>query len=341
MISNNNNSHNNKQNNTTSPGRQQNAVAVVFPGQGSQKVGMGKFYYEQFSIAKKLFEEAEDTLKINLKKLCFEGPETALQQTENTQPALTLVSSVAWHCLQQEMNLNCIHYGAGHSVGEYTALMAARVLSFSGAMQAVRKRGLWMKEASPPGMGGMSALLGPNSTEAKTFCKWVEETSTFQPLEVANFNTPAQTVLSGSLKALKWAGENYKQYKFSAPAKLIPLKVSGPFHSSLMKPACHKMQHWLKNIPFKNPDFPIVQNTHAKPCFEPDQIRHNLALQIKSPVEWVQTIHFLKQKNISHFLELGEGKILAGLIKKIIPEAKILHFHSTQDLHYINSLFTA
>ncbi len=306
--------------------------AVVFPGQGSQSLGMGKFYYENFSTAKKLFEEAEDVLKINLKKLCLEGPEEELTLTQNTQSAMTLVSCAAWFCLKEAMSLDFIKYSAGHSVGEYSALTATQTLSFASAMQAVRRRGLWMNEACPAGTGGMSALMGPSSTEAKQFCQWVEKESSYQPLETANFNSQTQTVLSGSISALKWAQDNYKKYTFSAPARLIPLKVSGPFHSSLMAPASEKMAKWLANIHFTKPVFPVVQNTNAQAVQDPIQIRHNLVQQIKTPVLWSDSIRYLHQQGCRYFLELGHGKVLASLVKKIIPTAEVFHFHSMEDL---------
>lgn len=312
--------------------------AVIFPGQGSQSVGMGKFYYENFPIAKKLFEEAEDILKINLKKLCLEGPEEELILTQNAQSAITLVSCAAWFCLKEVIDVKFIQYGAGHSVGEYSALTAAQALPFSSAMQAVRKRGLWMNEACPAGTGSMSALMGPNSLEAKQFCQWVEKQSSYRPIEPANFNTLTQTILSGSLSALKWAQEHYKEYKFSVPARLIPLKVSGPFHSSLMAPASEKMKKYLDDIHFAKPIFPIVQNINAQAVKDPNQIRHNLIGQIKAPVLWLDSIQYLSEQGCCYFLELGHGKVLASLIKKIIPTAKVFHFQSLEDLKILQNL---
>ena len=312
--------------------------AVIFPGQGSQSVGMGKFYYENFSTAKKLFEEAEDVLKINFKKLCLEGPEEELTLTQNTQSAITLVSCAAWFCLKEAMSLDFIKYSAGHSVGEYSALTAAQVLPFASTMQAVRKRGLWMNESCPAGTGGMSALMGPSSTEIKQFCQWVEKESSYQPLEPANFNTPMQTVLSGATSALKWAQDNYKKYTFSAPARLIPLKVSGPFHSSLMAPASEKMAKWLANIHFTTPSFSIVQNTNAQAVQDPIQIRNNLIQQIKAPVLWSDSIQYLSEQGCRYFLELGHGKVLASLVKKVLPTAEIFHFQSMEDLKILRDL---
>ena len=309
---------------------------ALFPGQGSQAIGMGRFYYENFLTAKKLFKEAEDSLKINFKKLCFEGSETDLALTQNTQTAITLVSCVGWFCLKEAIQLR-FQYAAGHSVGEYSALTAAGTLSFTDTMQVVRKRGLWMNKSCPAGTGGMSALIGPSPSEAKSFCKWVEKSSSFYPLQPANFNTPSQTVLSGSIKALNWAKEHIKKYAFSVPAKLIPLKVSGPFHSSLMQQAFEKMSKYLMTIHFNQANFPILQNTRALPVKDPLSIRNELAKQVKSAVLWSDSIQYLHQQSCSHFIEFGHGKVLSNLMKKILPNAKVLHFHSLEDIKKIHA----
>ena len=315
--------------------------AVLFPGQGSQVIGMGRFYYDQFQIARRLFEAASDELKIDFKKLCFEGPEEELILTQNTQPAIVLVSCVAWSCLSEEMDLSFIKYSAGHSVGEYSALVSAGVLSLTEALQAVRQRGLYMSECCPPGQGGMSALIGPSPEEAKKFCRWVESKSGNAPLETANFNSPEQTVLSGSTSALDWAKKHYQEYSFSSKkTRLIPLKVSAPFHSSLMNPACKKMDKFLKTLHFQKPDKMIVQNTIAKAKRKPDTLRKNLIEQVKAPVLWLQSIQYLLEQNCHYFLELGEGKILAGLMKKTDSSKSVFHFHSLKDIQVLQSLQT-
>ncbi len=312
--------------------------AVLFPGQGSQTIGMGKFYYEQFQTARELFESASDELKIDFKKLCFEGPEEDLILTQNTQPAIVLVSCTAWFCLANEIDLSFIKYCAGHSVGEYSALVSAGVLSLNSALKAVRQRGLYMSESCPPGKGGMSALIGPSPESAKKFCKWVEKKSGNTPLETANFNSPGQTVLSGSSSALNWAKEHYQEY-FSSEEKtrIIPLKVSAPFHSSLMDPACKKMDRFLKTLPFKKPNKMIVQNTIACAKRNPSTIRTNLIAQVKAPVLWLQSMQYLFEQGCSCFLELGEGKILAGLMKKTNSSKSLFHFHSLKDIQILRN----
>ena len=312
--------------------------AVLFPGQGSQVVGMGRFYYEQFQTARRLFEEASDELKIDFKKLCFEGPEEELTLTQNTQPAIVLVSCTAWLCLIEEMDLNFIKYCAGHSVGEYSALVSSGVLSFSEALKAVRQRGLYMSECCPPGQGGMSALIGPSPEEAKEFCRWVEKESGYTPIEPANFNSPEQTVLSGVSTALEWARKHYQEYPFSSKkVRLIPLKVSAPFHSSLMNSACQKMEIFLKTLQFNNPDKMVIQNTVAKAKYKPETLQKNLVEQVKAPVLWVQSIQYLLKQDCRYFLELGEGKVLAGLMKKTDSSKSVFHFHSLKDIQVLQN----
>ncbi len=307
--------------------------AVIFPGQGSQKIGMGQFYYKRFERARRIFELVSDELKINFKKLLFESSEKELTLTQNAQPAIVLVSCVAWECLKEEMDLGFIQYTAGHSVGEYSALVASGVLSFVSSMKAVKKRGELMSETPFSEKGGMSALMGPSMQEAKNFCNWVEENNSFSPLEVANFNSREQNVLSGNLKALQWADKHYKDFSFSREkVQLIPLKVSSAFHSSLMSSASQKMKHFLDRIPFGRGDLLIVQNTSARIEKDPELIKKNLSYQIDSPVLWLQSMEYLFKQGCDHFLELGEGGVLKGLMKKIDPSKSVFHFHSLADI---------
>ena len=335
--------------------------AMLFPGQGSQKVGMGLFYYKQFKTARRLFEEASDELHIDFKKLCFEGPLNKLTQTQNTQPAILLVSTVAWACLSEEVDLSFVKYSAGHSVGEYSALVASRVLSFKSALRAVHKRGIYMSD--PSIKGGMGALIGPSAKEAKAFCKWANKNK-HGPLEVANFNSPEQNVLSGSPVAIKWVREYLKQahkeqlkpenlkqvktatlkqvsskkYIFSSQkVRFVPLKVSAPFHSSLMKPARQKMAQFLKTISFKEPDKIVVQNSTAQSENNPQILRKNLVNQVTASVLWLDSIRYLFSKGCSSFLELGEGEVLSNLMKKTDPSKKVNHFHSLEDIKKIQA----
>ena len=312
---------------------------ALFPGQGSQSVGMGKFLFEEFSSARRLFEEASDTLKINFKKLCFEGPDSDLQLTENTQPALLLVSTVTASCATELIPLK-IKAGAGHSVGEYAALVNAGVLSFPSALRAVRTRGQAMQKAVPVGEGAMCAVLGLSDENARKMCQLVEKQSGEMPLEPANFNCPGQVVVSGSAKAIEWMRANVTAEWVSqnlgaeaGRAKLIPLSVSAPFHCSLMKPAEKEMRTVLESLEFNVPQYKVVQNLNAQSSLDPKHLCERLVGQISGPVLWTQCQEALIAEGIENFVELGSGKILAGLAKKIAGEkAKVFNLNSLVDL---------
>ena len=312
---------------------------ALFPGQGSQIKNMGRFYYSQFQTARLLFESASDKLKINFRKLCFESSEEKLTHTENAQPAIVLVSCTAWYCLAEEMDMSFIKYCAGHSVGEYSALVASGVLSLNTALQSVRHRGLLMKSCQKT--GSMSALIGASPENAIKFCQWVEKTSKLLPLEAANFNTHEQVVLSGNLKALNWAKQHLNEY-FSTnkdkKIRMIPLKVSGPFHSTLMKPASEQMGDFLKPLSLKKANRIIIHNITGRPAqVQPERMKKKLANQIRQPVLWLQSMQFLIDQGCQPFLELGEGKVLAGLMKKINPSKEVFHFHSLNDIKTLQS----
>ncbi len=317
--------------------------SILFPGQGSQTVGMGKFYYDNFNKAKTLFDIAEQTTSIPLKQLCFEGPLETLTLTQNAQVAIVLVSCCAWECLSEEVDLSCVKYIAGHSVGEYSALYSAGVLTFIETIKAVKNRSELMHIACTAHKGGMGALLGPSSKEAQAFCQWVESNSHFKPLSVANFNTLEQTVISGNAQALKWAYEHYKEYPFGVKkVRLMPLNVSGAFHSSLMTEAEQKMKLVLQGLNFKlSEKYLVVQNTTAKATHKPQQIYQNLTTQIQSPVMWVQSMQYLLEKSCTHFIELGNGKTLSGILKKINRTVNTYHFHSMEDKHRLQKATTA
>lgn len=316
---------------------------ALFPGQGSQSVGMGKFLFEEFAIARQLFEEAGDTVKINFKKLCFEGPEDALQLTENTQPALLLVSTSLFRVVDHIMPLK-IEGAAGHSIGEYAALVTSGVIGFSDALHAVRARGQAMQRAVPIGEGAMCAVLGLSDGDVNKLCALVEKQSGEKPLEPANFNNPGQVVVSGSAKAAEWMRANVKPEwvaehlgATAGRAKLIPLSVSAPFHCSLMKPAEEEMRSVLNGIAFNVSKFPVVQNLTAEASIDPNVIRERLIGQICGAVLWTQCQEALLSKGIERYIEFGSGKVLAGLAKKIAPEngprkAKVYGLNSLEDL---------
>lgn len=311
---------------------------ALFPGQGSQSVGMGKFLFDEFQTARHLFEEAGDALKQDMKKLCFEGPESELQLTENTQPALVLVSTVTVRVAHEATGVQ-IEAGSGHSVGEYAALVHAGVLQFTDALQAVRARGRAMQKAVPVGQGAMCAVLGLQDDVVKKLCAEVEKASGF-PLEPANFNSPGQVVVSGSAKAVEWMRENVKAEwmsdKFgpdSGKPKFIPLAVSAPFHCRLMKPAEEEMAIVLKGISFSAPKTAVVQNLTASSANSPDEIREKLIGQISGAVLWTQCQQELLNRGLTKYVEFGAGRVLQGLAKKIAgDQAQVFGLNSIADL---------
>ena len=298
-------------------------LGAIFPGQGSQQVGMGKFLYDNFTEARHTFEEASDTLNIGFKKLCFEGPLEEISLTENTQPSLLLVSTATYRVLKSLMPLE-ITAAAGHSIGEYAAVTTMESLSFVDALKAVHARGKAMQAAVPVGEGAMVAVMGLTDKQVIQLCQWAEEESGQGPIEPANFNAHGQVVISGCAKGLAWLRENFTEDIFTSPprrTKLIALNVSAPFHCSLMKPAQHIMTEILGNMSFSKSLSPIVQNTDALPHEEGDDICENLIKQISAPVRWVECMEKLKELGINHLIEMGTGKVLSGLVKKIDKEA--------------------
>jgi [acyl-carrier-protein] S-malonyltransferase len=300
-------------------------MMLLFPGQGSQQPGMGKFLHDNFKLAQETFEEASDTLQIDFKKLCFEGSEQDLALTENTQPCLLLVSTATQRVLTSQFGVKP-NQAAGHSIGEYAALVAAGVLSFAPALRAVRIRGQAMQSAVPVGQGGMVAVMGLENAQVEKLCEYVVQESQHSPLSPANFNCPGQVVISGSARCIEWLKTQFKVENLFPEArrvKLIPLQVSAPFHCAMMKPAEEKMREVLTSIEFKNADFPIVQNFSAKAHTAGTELRENLIRQVSAPVRWTQSMEFVKTKSsgVTLAFECGTGKVLAGLLKKIDSEA--------------------
>jgi [acyl-carrier-protein] S-malonyltransferase len=314
--------------------------AALFPGQGSQHSGMGKFLYQEFKIAKELFEEASDALSLDFKKLCFEGSDPELALTENTQPCLLLVSTITYRVLASLVDFKPIA-GAGHSIGEYAALVAAESIDFIEALKAVRLRGQYMQSAVPVGQGGMLAVMGLSPEQVKKLCTWVESETETTPLEPANFNAPGQIVISGKLKLIEWLVKNYKPDLFhpeTPRSKFIPLKVSAPFHCSLMLPAEKKMTPIIDELRFSNSSFAIVPNVSAMATKEAQQLRHLLIRQISSPVRWVECVEELKRLGSKKMIEFGSGKVLSGLVKKIDSEnIQTFNINSIEDLKTVEA----
>lgn len=312
--------------------------AAVFPGQGSQQPGMGKFLFDNFTSAKRLFEEASDTIHVDFKKLCFEGSESDLALTHNTQPCLLLVSVASFQVLQDVAGF-VPPMAAGHSIGEYAAVVTSGSLKFTDGIRAVRVRGEAMQSAVPVGVGGMTAVMGLESAQIIQLCQWAEKESGQSPVEPANFNAPGQIVISGRKSLLEWLSQHFTADIFtpeSPRVKFIALKVSAPFHCSLMKPAEEKMATVLGEMQFSDGRFPIIQNVNAEAVVKGDDLRRNLVRQVSAPVRWIECVQAMQKSGATQFIEVGCGKVLSGLIKKI-SGAPTLGLNSMDDLKAIET----
>lgn len=291
-------------------------AAVIFPGQGAQHIGMGKELAESYPEAKRIFELADHALDENFSSMIFDGDEETLKRTENTQPALLTASIAAWKVLESEGVT--VSYAAGHSLGEYSALVASEALAFTEAVQMVRKRGQYMEEAVPEGKGTMAAVLGLDRVQIEEVTnKAAEEAGVVEP---ANFNCPGQIVISGSAEGVKRAVELAKE---AGARKTMMLQVSGPFHSSLMTPAAEKMKPELAHMGINGQKMQVIANVSARPVSR-EKITEALTDQISSPVLWEDTIRYLLDQGVDTFIEAGPGKVLSGLVKKISRRAVTL-----------------
>lgn len=314
--------------------------AAMFPGQGSQQPGMGKFLYDEFKLARETFEEASDAVSIDFKKLCFDGSEADLALTENTQPCIVLVSIATYRVLKSLTDFHPIA-AAGHSVGEYAAVCASGALKFADTMKAVRLRGGFMQSAVPVGQGGMMAVMGLNSSQVEKLCQYVASETGDSALEPANFNTPDQIVISGRSRLIDWLQSNFKPEIFlpdQPRTKFIKLKVSAPFHCSLMKPAEDRMSLVLSEIEFSNAQFSILPNVTATPVQNGSEIRRLLIEQITAPVRWVACVQGLQKLGARRMVEFGSGRVLAGLSKKIdSANIQTFNINSLEDLKTLES----
>ncbi len=287
--------------------------ALCFPGQGSQSIGMGRDLYEAFPSAKSVFQEADDALSFHLTRLMFEGDEAELTLTKNAQPAIMTVSIAALRVLTDSMGLvlnpEC---SAGHSLGEYTALVASNVLSFYDAVRLVNKRGQFMQEAVPEGHGSMAATIGMTPENVKKLCETVAPNGEVQP---ANFNSPGQIVISGLTEYVDKAISEAKNF---GAKKAVKLKVSAPFHSKFMKSAADKLKiEFEKCSSWDNAKFKIIANVSAKPVEKVEEIQNSLYEQTFNPVLWEDSVKYMAEDlNINNYFELGSGEVLAGLIKR-------------------------
>lgn len=300
------------------------AIALVFPGQGSQRVGMGRDFWTQLPEARRLFDRGGEALGFDLARLCSDGPEEQLTLTTNAQPAIMTVSLAAFAALRRE-GINA-DYVAGHSLGEYSALVAAGSLAFEDAIRTVRRRGEFMQEAVAPGAGAMAAVLGLDKQSVYAVC---EETARHGIVEVANLNSPGQVVIAGQTEAVDYAIELAKQ---RGAKRAVRLQVSAPFHCSLMKPAAQRLADVLRAIPFADPTVPLVNNADAELLTAGARIADSLVRQVTSPVRWEDSVRRLLKEGVDLFLELGPGKVLTGLIKRIAPDATALHAEDLSSL---------
>ena len=299
-------------------------IAFVFPGQGAQKVGMGKALAEQFPICREAFAEADAALGESLSGLCFEGPEDTLQLTENTQPAILATSIAALRLLAAHgIDARC---AAGHSLGEYSAHVAAGTLSFADALRTVRRRGRYMQEAVPVGEGAMAALLGLDAEDAARAC--VEAAAaTGRVVSPANLNAPGQVVIAGHADAVAAAGERAKSI---GAKRVIPLAVSAPFHCALMKPAEDRLAPELRALSASDPRIPVVANVDAEPKTTAAGAIEALIRQVSAPVRWEQVVRRLVADGVTTFVELGPGTVLSGLIRKIDRSVAVLNVESPE-----------
>ncbi|WP_010193145.1 ACP S-malonyltransferase [Bacillus sp. m3-13] len=300
-------------------------VAFVFPGQGSQIVGMAHELATEYKEVQAVIDQADEKLGYKLSSLMFEGPQEELTLTYNAQPAL-LTSSIAILQLLKQSGIKA-DYTAGHSLGEYSALVAADAISFEDAVYTVHMRGKYMEEAVPAGVGSMAAVLGLEERLLKEACE--ESSSEAGPVQLANLNCPGQIVISGSAKGVSLASEKAKE---KGAKRVIPLVVSGPFHSSLMKPAASKLEDTLTSISIKDSKIPVIANVDANEMTSASEIPVKLVEQLYSPVRWEQSVEKLIELGVDTFIEVGPGKVLSGLIKKVNRRATTIPVYDKETL---------
>jgi [acyl-carrier-protein] S-malonyltransferase len=308
-------------------------MAFVFPGQGSQSPGMGKELAEKFAVARRVFEEADDALGFAISRLCFDGPAEDLQLTENTQPAILTVSVAAFRAMQ-EAGIDAPAFVAGHSLGEYSALVAAGALSLTDAVRTVRARGRYMQEAVPVGTGAMAAAIGGDLEAIERICAEARaQVIEGQVCSIANINAPNQVVIAGNTEAVDRAVELLS----GVARKVVKLKVSAPFHCALMKPAQDRLAADLERLSFSEPAMPVVTNVDARATTAPDELRDALVRQVSAPVRWVESMQLLIDKGVDTFVEAGPGKVLSGLMRQISRDVKMLNVEDAASLQQLSN----
>jgi [acyl-carrier-protein] S-malonyltransferase len=301
------------------------SIAYIFPGQGSQYPGMGKNLVENFAVARRIFEEGDDALHFSISQLCFAGSAEDLQLTENTQPAILAVSVAVLRVIESE-GFPRPDYVAGHSLGEYSALVAAKSLSLSEAIQIVRARGRYMQEAVPPGVGAMAAVMGADLKDIETACQEARQGQVCAP---ANINSPTQVVIAGNSEAVDRAGELLKT---AGAKRVVRLNVSAPFHCALMLPAQERLAFDLESVSFHDLSVPLVTNVDAAPNNAGSVARESVVRQVSAPVRWLQSMQLLIREGVDTFVEVGPGKVLSGLMRQISREVKCFNLEDAASL---------
>ena len=301
--------------------------SLIFPGQGSQVVGMGSEFYKNFDLVRKIFDQADEKLKYSISKIILDGPDSELQLTKNTQPAILTVSYSIFRVLKDQFNFSFkqVNFIAGHSLGEYSALVCSNSLVFEDALYLLYERGKAMQEAVPVGEGSMLAVLGLNIDDIN---KIILENKDKYICEIANDNAKGQVIISGHKQKIERFQKIFKEKKI----KSIPLRVSAPFHCSLMKPAAEKMREKINDTKFQKPEFKIVNNVTAKVENDPENIKDLLIKQIFSTVKWRETLKFMDHAGTTDFIEIGPGKALSGMVKRTINNKKSLSINSINDI---------
>ena len=304
--------------------------ALLFPGQGSQVVGMGSEFYKNFELVKKIFKQADEKLNYPISKIILEGPENKLQLTKNTQPAILTVSYSIYRILKDEFGLdfNIFKFFAGHSLGEYSALVCSNSLNYEDALYLLHERGKAMQEAVPVGIGSMIAVLGIKADELISLLKLVVNEKNEEVCEIANDNADGQIIISGHKESIIFLQNILKEKKI----KSIPLKVSAPFHCSLMKPAAQIMEEKINNININKPLNKIINNVNASSETNPSEIKKLLVKQIFSTVRWRESIIEMSKSGVKNFVEVGPGKVLSGMVKRTAKEANCFSINTIVDI---------